>query len=88
MKLLFPVNIQTGAIGSGDGAWILSVPRSSKHKVGVGQGPAVLAVLWNGVVWIIFLYRLCSLQLSSGDGSIKTEILPQRTVNPKTTNRR
>ena len=32
------------------------------------------------------LYRFCSLQLSPGDGSIKTEILLRRTSKPKTTN--
>ena len=32
------------------------------------------------------LYRFCSFQLSPTDGSIKTEIMPERTVKPKTTN--
>ena len=44
LKSLFPVNIETRAVGSREGAWLLSVPRSSVHWVGVGQGPAVLAV--------------------------------------------
>ena len=47
-KPLFPVNIETGAVGSGDGAWLLQVPRSSIHKLRVGQEPAVLAL---GVGW-------------------------------------
>ena len=37
LKSLFPVNIETGAVGSGEGAWLLSVPRSSVHWVRVGQ---------------------------------------------------
>ena len=44
LKSLFPVNIETGTVGSGKSAWLLSVPRSSVHWVRVGQGPAVLAV--------------------------------------------
>ena len=44
LKSLFPVNIETGAVRSGESAWLLSVPRSSVHWVRVGQGPAVLAV--------------------------------------------
>ena len=32
------------------------------------------------------LYRFCSFRLSPTDGSIKTEIQPERTVKPKTTN--
>ena len=55
LKSLFPVNIETGAVGSGEGAWLLSVPRSSVHWVRVGQGPAVLAVDVGGVVCTIFL---------------------------------
>ena len=31
-------------VGLGDGAWLLSVPRSFIHRLRVGQGPAVLAV--------------------------------------------
>ena len=46
---LFPVNKETGAVGSGGGAWLLSVPTSSIHWVRVGQGPAVLAVGEGGV---------------------------------------
>ena len=33
-----PVNIETGAVGSGDGARLLSVPKSSIHWVRVEQG--------------------------------------------------
>ena len=43
LKSLFPVNIETGAVGLGDGAWLLLVPRSSIHGERVGQGTAVLA---------------------------------------------
>ena len=43
-KSLFPVNKDTGAVGSGDGALLLSVPRSFIPWVRVGQGPALLAV--------------------------------------------
>ena len=31
-------------VGSDDGAWLLSVPKSSIHKLRVGHGLAVLAV--------------------------------------------
>ena len=44
LKSLYPVNIETGAVGLGEGSWLLSVPKSSVHWVRVGQGPAVLAV--------------------------------------------
>ena len=44
LKSLFPVNREAAAVGSGEGAWLLSVSRSSVHWVRVGQGPAVLAV--------------------------------------------
>ena len=44
LKSLFPVNTETGAVGSGEGAWLLSVPRSSVHWIRVGQGPVMLAV--------------------------------------------
>ena len=59
MKSLFPVNMETGAVGSGEGASLLSVPRSSVHWVRVGQGPAVLAVDVGGCSLHIFslLYR-------------------------------
>ena len=48
MKSLFPVNMETGAVGSGDGAWLLQVPRSSIHKLRVGQEPALLALCTGG----------------------------------------
>ena len=59
LKSLFPVNIETGAVGSGEGAWLLSVPRSSVHWVRVGQGLAVLAVDVEGSLFAQFslLYR-------------------------------
>ena len=44
LKSLYPVNIETGAVGLGEDTWLLSVPRSSVHWVRVGQGPDVLAV--------------------------------------------
>ena len=49
------------------------------------QGPAVLAVGVGGSCLDIF-FLLCSLHLCPGDGSIKTEVLPQRTGKPKITN--
>ena len=54
----------------------------------VGQGPAVLAVGADGVVWTFFLSSiiLSSFSLCLGDDPRKTEMLPQRTVKPKTTN--
>ena len=56
------------------------------HWERVGQGPAVLAVGVGGNCLDKFslLYRFCSLHLSPGDGSIKTKIMPQMTVKPKT----
>ena len=48
LKSLFPVNIETGAVGSGDGAWLLFVPRSYIHRFKVGQEPAVLALDMGG----------------------------------------
>ena len=78
MKSLFPANTETGAVGSGDDAWLLSVPRSSSHRLRVGHGQDVLAV--DMVVGLFGqFYRFYSLQVSPGNGSIKTEILPQRT---------
>ena len=58
------------------------------HWVRVGHGPALLAVGVGGSCLDIFslLYHFRSLHLSPGNGSIKTEILPLRTVKPKTTN--
>ena len=88
LKSLFPFNIETGAVGSVDGARYLSVPRNSIHWVRVMQGPAVLAIGVGEGCSDIFslLYRFSSLHLSPGDGSIKTGMLPQWTVKPKTTN--
>ena len=56
----------------------------------VGQGPIVLAVGAGGGCLDFFLSRvlfLFSFSLSLGDGPIYTEILSQRAVKPKTTNR-
>ena len=54
----------------------------------VGQGPTALAEGAGGGCPDIFtlIYLLSSFSLSLGDGPIKTEILSQRTVKPKTTN--
>ena len=55
----------------------------------VGQGPTALAVGAGGGCLDIFfscLSFLFSFSLSLGDGPIKTEILSQRAVKPKTTN--
>ena len=87
LKSLCSVNLETRTVGSGDGAWLLSVPRSSIHRLR-GQEPAVLALGAGGGggggvggegVWtsLSFLFS------PPGDGSIKTEILPQRTSKPK-----
>ena len=48
LKSLFAVNMETGA---GDDAWLLSMPRSSRHRLRVEQGQNVLAV---GVVVGLF----------------------------------
>ena len=66
-----------------DTARLLSVPRSSIHRLRVGQEPAVLALGVGGVVWTILSFPFSP---PPEDGSIKTEILPQRTGKPKTTN--
>ena len=52
------------------------------------QGQVLLAVGVGGgcLEFFSLLYCFCSLHLSPGDGSIKADILPQRTVKPKTTN--
>ena len=70
MKSLFPVNMETWAVGSGDGALILSVSRSSSHRLRVGQGLDVLAV---GAVVGLFgqFYRVWSLQLSPGAVTVR-----------------
>ena len=54
----------------------------------VGQEPIALAVGAGGVVWTFYsqLSFLSSLSISLGNGPIKTEILSQRAVKPKTTN--
>ena len=55
----------------------------------VGQGPTALALGAGGGCLDIFFSRLSfifSFSLSLGDGPIKTEILSQRAVKPKTTN--
>ena len=55
----------------------------------VRHGLNVLAVGARGVVWTFFLSSinsLLSLSLSLGDGPIKTEILSESVVKPKTTN--
>ena len=55
----------------------------------VGQGPTVLAAGSGGGCLDIVLSCLSflfSFSLSLGDGPIKTEILSQRAVKPKTTN--
>ena len=54
----------------------------------VGQGPTALAVGAGGGCLDIFtlIYLFFSFSLSLGDGPIKTEILSQRAVKPKTTN--
>ena len=54
----------------------------------VGQGPIALAVGAGGVVWTFLLSYpfLSSSSLSLADGPIKTEILSQWAVKPKTTN--
>ena len=50
----------------------------------VGQGPTALAVGADGICLDISF--LSSFSLSLEDGPIETEILSQRTVQPKTTN--
>ena len=55
----------------------------------VGQGPIALAVGAGGGLFGHFFSHLSflfSFSLSLGDGPIKTEILSQRAVKPKTTN--
>ena len=56
----------------------------------VGQGPIALAVGAGGGGLDIFtlIYPFSSFSLSLGDGPIKTEILSQRAVKPRTTNHR
>ena len=40
LKSLYPVNIETGAVGLGEDTWLLSVPRSSVHWVRARAGCA------------------------------------------------
>ena len=67
----------------------LPVPGRPTIWITVGQGPTALAV---GAGWGLFGYFyshlsfLSSFSVSLGDGPIKTEILSQRAVKPKTTN--
>ena len=68
----------------------LPVPGCPTILITVGQGPTALAVGRCG--WGLFghfyshLSFLFSFSSSLGDGPIKTEILSQRAVKPKTTN--
>ena len=66
----------------------LPVPGRPTILITVGQGPIALAVGAGGGGLDIFtlVYPFSSFSLSLGDGSIKTEILSQRAVKPKTTN--
>ena len=66
----------------------LPVPGSPTILITVGQGPIALAVGVGGDGLDIFtlIYPFSSLSLSLGDGPIKTEILSQRAVKPRTTN--
>ena len=72
----FMTHLQHGVVGR-PAIWIT-----------VEQGPIALAVGAVGVVWTFYshLSFLSSFSLSLGDGPIKTEILSQRAVEPKTTN--
>ena len=58
--------------------------------VRVGQGPTALTVGADGgcldIFSLVYHFSLISFSLSLGDGPIKTEILSQRAVKPKTTN--
>ena len=75
-----------------DGAVVLGklpVPGRPTIWMLVGQGPTALAVVAGGdcldIFTLVHLF-LSSLSLSLGDGPIKTEILSQRAVKPKSTN--
>ena len=63
----------------------LPVPGLPTILITVGQGPIALAVGAGGGGLDIFTL-IYPFSLSLGDGSIKTEILSQRAVKPKTTN--
>ena len=56
------------------------VPGHPTSLITVGQGPTALAVGAGGVVWTFLLPSILS------PFKIKTEILSQRAVKPKTTN--
>ena len=66
----------------------LPVPGRPTILITVGQRLIALAVGAGGGGLDIFtlIYPFSSFSLSLGDGSIKTEILSQRAVKPKTTN--
>ena len=66
----------------------LPVPGRPTILITVGQGPIALAVGagGGGLDIFILIYPFSSVSLSLGDGPIKTEILSQRAVKPKTTN--
>ena len=67
----------------------LPVPGRPTVWIIVGQGPTALAGGADGGCLDIFFSRLSflfSYSLSLGDGPIKTEILSQRAVKPKSTN--
>ena len=66
----------------------LPVPGRPTIWMIVGQGPTALTVGAGGGLFGHFyshLYFLSSFSLPLGDGPIKTEILSQRVVKPKTT---
>ena len=67
----------------------LPVPGRPTIWITVGQGPTALAV-GAGRGWFGHFYShlsfLSSFSLSLGNGPIKTEILSQRAIKPKTTN--
>ena len=64
------------------------VPGRPTILMTVGQGPIVLAVGagGGGVDISTLIYPFSSFSGSLGGGPIKTEILSQRAVKPKTTN--
>ena len=66
----------------------LPVPGRPTILITVGQGPIALVVGAGGGGLDIFtlIYPFSSFSLSLGDGPIKTEILSQRAVKPKTIN--
>ena len=76
LNSLFPVDI-AGAVESGDGARLLSVPRSSIHWVRVGQWPTVIAGDVGGGVWTIFLSSIVSV-LST---SLRETVMPHDIFN-------